>query len=205
MAHWPPITVQMKRPAGPALIRVATPDDAEAVLECGREVFATTDFTLTKFDEFTFTLDQERDFLRAALEHPRKLCLIAEDPALLSSTGQPLITAMLVLLPKRDNRRKLRHSVDLGISVRSTHRARGLGRLVLTHAINWARSIPELQIITLEVYASNTNAFTLYQSLGFIESGRQPKGLIHDDNTTHEQVAMWLDLQSPAPPSSSTI
>jgi ribosomal protein S18 acetylase RimI-like enzyme len=102
---------------------------------------------------------------------------------------------MLVLLPKRDNRRKLRHSVDLGISVRSTHRARGLGRLVLTHAINWARSIPELQIITLEVYASNTNAFTLYQSLGFVESGRQPKGLIHDDNTTHEQVAMWLNLK----------
>lgn len=195
MAHWPTISVQMKRPASPALIRVATPDDADRVLDCAREVFATTNFTLTKFDEFTLTPDQERDFLRAFLDHPKKLCLIAEDPSLLSPTNQPLITAMLVLAPKRDNRRKLRHSVDLGISVRSSHRARGLGRLILQHAITWARSIPDLQLITLEVYADNTNAIALYQSLGFIESGRQPLGLIHDDNTTHEQVAMWLNLK----------
>lgn len=197
MAQWPSITVQMKRPASAALIRVGTPDDAESVLDCAREVFATTDFTLTKLDEFTLTLDQERDFLRSILDHPKKLCLIAVDPSLRSPTGQPLITAMLVLAPKRDNRRKLRHSVDLGISVRSSHRGRGMGRLILAHAINWARSIPELQLITLEVYADNTNAIALYQSLGFIESGRQPLGLIHDDNTAHEQVAMWLNLNVP--------
>jgi hypothetical protein len=68
MARITPAIHPMK-PLGSCLIRAATPDDAAGVLECASEAFATSQHTLTQGDEFTMTLEQERDFLTAIRSH----------------------------------------------------------------------------------------------------------------------------------------
>jgi RimJ/RimL family protein N-acetyltransferase len=89
-------------------------------------------------------------------------------------------------------RRKARHRVLLGMSVREAFRGRGVGTALLARAIDWARAHPDLSIITLEVYAANRRAIALYERFGFVPKGTLPGGLIHDDGSAWDQIEMYL-------------
>lgn len=56
------------------------------------------------------------------------------------------------------------------IAVRGTHRRKGLGELLLVHAIDLGMEL-NAQVITLEVRISNTTAQELYQKYGFNKVG----------------------------------
>lgn len=66
----------------------------------------------------------------------------------------------------------LTHAGELGIGILAGHRGRGLGRRLLEAAIDraWAAG---LRRISLETYASNATAITLYEKLGFEHEGRK--------------------------------
>lgn len=163
------------------VVRSATPDDAERVLECAREVFVTSPYVLTSPGEFTMTLEEEREFIAKLHEHPRQIMLVAEH------AGQ--IIGILVLT-QNTAKRKLRHAVVLGMSIRQSYRGRRVGTALLREAVAWAEANPEVQIITLAVYAANAPAMALYRRFGFVEHGRLPGALLHDDETTWENVDM---------------
>jgi ribosomal protein S18 acetylase RimI-like enzyme len=56
------------------------------------------------------------------------------------------------------------------VYVRSTHHGRGLGRLLLEHAMERARA-DGLGFVWLGVWEENTNAIAVYERLGFQEFG----------------------------------
>lgn len=56
------------------------------------------------------------------------------------------------------------------IAVRSSHRGRGLGELLLVHAIELSAEL-KAQVVTLEVRVSNSIAQKLYQKYGFARVG----------------------------------
>ncbi len=198
-------------------IRAAESVDAEAVLDCARDVFATSAYTLTQADEFTMTVKQERAFIQEKLAAEHELFLIAAestaapcaradderslrsesprsfDPAPPSAPPQRVIGMLDLKHPTK--RRKHRHTALLGISVRSTHRAQGVGEALMRAAIAWAEQDPVLELMTLEVYAANTAGLHLYRKLGFIEYGRLPDGCKHDDATMWDQVMMVRKLK----------
>ncbi|MBX3410291.1 MAG: GNAT family N-acetyltransferase [Phycisphaeraceae bacterium] len=188
------------RPTGRCVVRSAAVADAPLVLDCAREVFQTSQYTLTCADEFTMTLDEEAAFIASLESHPRQIMLVAYDEP---AAGEPpaQFTGILVL-KQNTSRRKLRHSVDLGMSVRSTHRGRAVGSALLGRAVEWARAHPDLRQITLAVYAANAPGLALYRRLGFVEHGRLPDGLIHDDGRCWEQVLMHLMVEPLTRPAS---
>jgi RimJ/RimL family protein N-acetyltransferase len=61
------------------------------------------------------------------------------------------------------------HRANMGIMIEDTHRARGLGRALLSHSMSWAREQPRLEWIDAETYAHNAAARGLFKSLGFQE------------------------------------
>jgi ribosomal protein S18 acetylase RimI-like enzyme len=65
-----------------------------------------------------------------------------------------------------------RHAVILGISVHKHRRGQGVGKALMTRAIEWARSTGIVTRIQLEVYAHNAPAIHLYEKLGFEVEGR---------------------------------
>jgi ribosomal protein S18 acetylase RimI-like enzyme len=52
-----------------------------------------------------------------------------------------------------------------------THRQRGIGRLLVNHVLNWARS-RNARILQLMVTSNNEPAIRFYQRLGFVRTGR---------------------------------
>jgi RimJ/RimL family protein N-acetyltransferase len=164
-------------------VRHATPDDSPAMLDAAHDAFRTSPFLLTSPDEFTLIEDQERAFVSAMAAHPRQLMLIAEDDC-----------RVLGMLDMRQpsTRRKARHRVLLGMSVREAFRGMGVGAALMARAVEWARAHPELALITLEVYAANSRAIALYERFGFTPRGTLPGGLVHDDGSAWDQVEMYL-------------
>lgn len=188
-----PSTHAMK-PAGTCLVRSALPEDAPAVLECAREVFATSNHTLTKADEFTMSEPQEREFLASILEHPRQVFVIALERDLPGAAVLGMAT-LKAAIPKR----KLRHTVELGMGVRSSHRGRGVGAALLGACMAWAVEHPEIEIVTLGVYADNAAGLALYRRFGFQTYGQLPGGCKHDDGSTWDQVMMYRRTKGPTP------
>lgn len=72
---------------------------------------------------------------------------------------------------KGDGLRTGLHRCELGVGLEKSHRAHGLGRQLMTTAIDFARAAPSLEWIDLRVFAHNTAGRRLYQSLGFTEVG----------------------------------
>jgi putative acetyltransferase len=58
------------------------------------------------------------------------------------------------------------------MSVRASHRRRGIGRALLEAGIEWARGIG-ITRLELYVFADNAPAIALYEALGFQHEGRR--------------------------------
>jgi RimJ/RimL family protein N-acetyltransferase len=71
---------------------------------------------------------------------------------------------------ERYRREGFTHSGRLGIGMLQAVRGRGLGRRLMTEAIQAARR-QGMERIELEVFVSNTRAIALYESLGFAREG----------------------------------
>jgi ribosomal protein S18 acetylase RimI-like enzyme len=69
------------------------------------------------------------------------------------------------------------------------HRGQGVGRAMLTHAIQVAMQWPGLDHLTLAVTAGNASALALYQKLGFIQFGRAPRAL-YVDGQYYDEIQM---------------
>lgn len=187
-------------PSGHMLIRSALPADAPAVLACAREMFSTSDYTLTSKDEFSVTLEQETALLTSVADHPRQTFLIAIDESASDQYG-PLVIGLMSMF-QNTAKRKLRHTVNLGMGIRTAYRGRGVGDALMTCGMAWAREHPDLHIVTLEVYAANTPGLALYRRHGFKIHGCLSGGLIHDDQSEWDQILMHtrvdLPFQSPS-------
>lgn len=64
-----------------------------------------------------------------------------------------------------------RHVVQLKIVVHPGHTRRGYGRMLMEHAIEWARWAEGVEKIELHVRSVNIPAIRLYESLGFVVEG----------------------------------
>lgn len=70
------------------------------------------------------------------------------------------------------------HEGVFGISLKDTYRGEGIGKQLMQLTLQEAiKSIPQLRIITLGVFGSNTLAIEMYKKFGFKEFGRLPKGV----------------------------
>lgn len=176
---------------GPVEIMHAEPGDAERVLAYAADLFETSPYTLTSRGEFKMTVEEEREFLRTHREAERSVFLIATEP------GRAEVLAGLVITG--GSKRKISHHGVLGMGIHSLWRGVGLGRAIMSASIEWARGVAGLEIITLGVYAANEPAMRLYRSMGFVEHGRMPRCLKHEDGTEWEHVDMHLRLREGGP------
>jgi RimJ/RimL family protein N-acetyltransferase len=96
---------------------------------------------------------------------------------------------------ERYGREGFTHGGRLGIGLRAEARGRGLGRRLMTEAIDAARR-QGMERIELEVFASNTRAVALYESLGFRREGlkRRARKL---DGEYDDDVVMGLIIAGP--------
>ena len=166
------------------LLRSGTAADGQVMLDLFILTHGETDYLLSYADECTMTSDDEAAYLAAKAANPREIEIVAEvDGRLVASAGIGCV---------RD-REKMRHRAEFGISVERAHWGLGIGRALAEACIECAKKAGYVQL-ELEVVAENVRALDLYQSLGFVEWGRNPKGFRTRDGRWQELVLMRLEL-----------
>ena len=80
---------------------------------------------------------------------------------------------------KRERMAKLTHKAGLwGMFVAPEHRGEGIARMLVTEALNVAKSFGGVRQVMLYVNAVNANAIALYESMGFVTYGVEPCGML---------------------------
>lgn len=76
-----------------------------------------------------------------------------------------------------------KHTGGFGITLAKEFRNKGIGKKLMTAVINEAiKNIKEIKIIFLSCFSDNTVALNLYKSMGFVEFGKLPEGIMHQDH-----------------------
>jgi len=154
-----------------AIIRQARPEDAAHIVAYLRQIFAEPGINLiTAPGEFNPTTESEARIISDMARSDNSLFLVAE------SSGQ--IIGQLTL--DGGKRRNVRHAATLGITVAREWRGQGIGRRLMEHAIEWARTGGVLTRIELHVFVRNTHAIRLYESCGFEHEGRRRRAARRD-------------------------
>lgn len=88
-----------------------------------------------------------------------------------------------------------KHVGVFGISVAREFRNEGIGRLLMDKIFEEAvKEIPDLKIVTLEVYQKNSIAKRIYEGFGFKEYGLLPNGIMRD-NAFEDAILMYKNIK----------
>ena len=162
------------------VIRHGTAADGEGVLRNFVLNHAQTDFLTTYPDEVRFTVAQEEKYLQEKADSPDEAELVAEvDGVIVGQAG-------IARVGRAD---KVKHRATFGISVDIHYWHLGIGRALTRACIALAQQAGYLQL-ELEAVADNERALALYESEGFVEYGRNPRGFI--SRLTGWQVLVYM-------------
>ena len=160
------------------IIRNGTERDAEGALANFILTHGQTDFLTTYPDEITFTLDQERAYLKGREESEQEVELIAEvDGRIVGMAG----------VSRHGTAEKVRHRASFGISIGMDYWGLGIGRALTESCIECAKAAGYIQL-ELGAVADNKRALALYQGVGFAEYGRNPRAFLSRSGCWQEVV-----------------
>ena len=146
-----------------AEIRLLVPGDAEEYVVLRREMLADSPWAFLASPEQDRGCDVEK--VRTSLARP--------DAAIVGARDAGKLVAVAGV--SRDEALKRRHiAVIWGVYVTPSARGRGLGRSVVSRAMEAARAWPGISSLHLAVSDNATVAKKMYESLGFVVWGVEP-------------------------------
>lgn len=131
----------------------------------------------------SLTVEAETEFIRQHREQPNALLLVAV------SDGRIIGTLNMM----GGDRPETAHNVVLGISVAKEWRDRGVGRALISHALQWARATDGVSRVELEVFPHNARGIHLYESMGFEHEGLRRRAYVKK-GVTIDALVMGLLL-----------
>ena len=167
-------------------LRNGTALDGQALLDEFNLTHEQTDFLLTYPGEHSYTAEQEAAFLQEKTDSADEIELLAE------LDGEVVGCAGINCVGRKE---KIRHRAEFGISVDKAYWGLGIGRALTEACIECAKKAGYIQL-ELEVVAENRSAIGLYESAGFVEYGRNPKGFLSRFTGWQEVVLMRLDMDN---------
>jgi len=168
----------------PALIRAATGADGYEMWASFQKTHGETNFLTSYPDENSYDPQQEAAVCELWLRDPREaeLCAVVD--------GRIVGSAGIHAIGRKD---KVRLRAELGITVEKACWGLGLGRALMESCLDCARRAGYRQV-ELQVVAENRRALALYESLGFVEFGRNPRGFSPREGGWQELLSLRLEL-----------
>ncbi len=188
MAFFPPRPFHTPR-GDVVTIRTAHPDDADAMIAYMQPRIRDDEFYILLPEEFDEIKQKEPQWIQDHMDSPGQLILVADTPG------------GIVGMTNFENypRKRVAHSGVFGISVAPPWRRLGIGKTLLETLIQWATQSPEIEKISLGVFAANHGAIRLYRKLGFVDEGRRPNHLKLGPGQYADEILMYRFVK-PLPP-----
>lgn len=165
-------------------LRNGDEEDGQAVFENFNLTHAQTDYLLSYPEENSFDVVGESKFLKKKSESENEILIIAVVGNTVAGTAG--IEAV-------GTKYKVRHRAEFGISIAKEFWGLGIGRALTDACIECARKAGYEQM-ELNVVAENARAISMYEKAGFVEYGRNPKGLKSRTAGFQELIYMRLEL-----------
>lgn len=160
-------------------VREATIADAPVLVAHLKELAAEPGINIPLAPDEVISVEHEKAVLKDFHDSPRALMLIAED-------GGQMVGELSIRVVS--SRRAVQHVATLGMSVKQSHRRKGVGKALLDAALEWAPSAG-IKRIELYVYARNAPAIALYEACGFNVEGTR-RGFIKEGDSFLDDVVM---------------
>ena len=168
------------------ILRNGTAEDGQAVFEIFNLTHEQTDWLLSYPDENSFDAEQEAEFLQKKTDSADEIEIVAEiDGRIIGTAG----------IECAFRKYKMQHRAEFGISVDKACWGLGIGRALTQACIECAKTAGYTQL-ELGVVADNERAVALYESEGFVEFGRNPRGFNSRIAGYQPLVLMRLELDA---------
>lgn len=142
--------------------------------------------TFIRFQGEEILFEDEKNYLKSLLKQIEE----RKSLSLLVFYGNKLVS--IAGINMRDKTEK--HIGVFGISVAKVFRGDGIGKILMEKLFEEAKKeIPQLKIVTLEVYQKNSIARRIYEKFGFKEYGLLPNGIMRD-NTFEDDILMYKNI-----------
>ncbi len=168
------------------VLRNAEAKDAQAALDLFLATHAQTDFLGSYPDESKLTVESEAEYLQRQTDSDNGIELLAEIDGTVAG-----MAGISCFSPKY----KMRHRAMFGIGVDRNYWGLGAGRALTAACIECAKAAGYAQL-ELSVVAENTRAIALYESFGFREYGRNPRGFRSRVSGWQPLVEMLLEIDA---------
>jgi RimJ/RimL family protein N-acetyltransferase len=146
----------------PFIVRKVTQNDVPELVDYMRVILNDRMSSIADSDEMVIDENRQRG-------HLRRIESSTESTALIAVSGGEII-GYLTMEPNQ--RRKVSHVGEIGMSVRSDWRRRGVGLALLQEAERFARLCGTIEKLALNVFSENIAAIRLYEKAGFFVEGK---------------------------------
>lgn len=138
------------------IIRKATPDDAEKMLEYLNQVGGESDNLLFGLNEMQIPIEQEKAFIEAINNSSKDIMLLG------------LVDNEIVSISSLQGfaRKRIAHRGEIAISVKKQFWHHGIGTKMMQSLIDFAK-LADISVVELKVKSDNLNAIALYKKLAF--------------------------------------
>ncbi|CRK83227.1 GNAT family N-acetyltransferase [Neobacillus massiliamazoniensis] len=167
---------------GSYIVRTGKIEDAEVTLDIQRSVVSEGEYLIAYPEEFTNTLNQQREYIQNILENENETINVAEKDGEVDGW---------IVFESTQNRKRMSHTGSFGMLIRNNYRGLGIGKMLLQVLLDWTEKNPLIEKVSLGVFATNHRAISLYKKMGFIEEGRKINEFKFDDNEYVDDILMY--------------
>lgn len=160
-------------------IREIRVDDAANMFSYLKTVMGESDFMNSYPDEITMTSEEEEKMIKGFNKSDTTLMLAVE------MEGRLIASGTIIRLSKS----KMRHRGNVAVSVLKEFWNLGIGKNILLSLESYAKDLG-LSQIELDYYSGNNRARTLYDKIGFTETGKTPNAIILKDGRAYDSIKM---------------
>lgn len=160
-------------------IREIQVNDAADMVEYLKIVMGESDFMNSYPDEITMTAEEEEKMIKGFNKSDTTLMLVVE------MEGRLIASGTIIRLAKS----KMRHRGNVALAVLKEFWDLGIGKKILLFLEGYAKDLG-LSQIELDYYSGNNRARTLFDKIGFTETGKTPNAIILKDGRAYDSIKM---------------
>lgn len=166
------------------IIKTIGTQDAQRLIDLKRNYIVNTITIPLTIDEYPMDLNREVSIIKDYNESANSQLLVAEYEG--QFVGNIDLTG--------SKRIRMKHTGMIGMGIQKDWRNQGLGKVLMESIINWAKNESDIEVIWLDVYASNLLGLNLYKNTGFKVSG-MIKGFFKHGNEYIDKVQMYQHIK----------